>query len=96
MARPTFSSANPGAVGLDACQFQVEPVVAVAGVFEEHIGEDIAGISAADDGVNVLVPVVVDISEGDAVSLLQVPETPGSGYILEEFSPCIAKHPIGH
>ena len=71
-------------------------MVAVPGVCKEHIGVHVPGIGPADHGVDVLIPVVVYIAEGDAVSLLQVSEAAGRGHVFKTLPAGIAEHSVGH
>ena len=70
-------------------------MVAVPGVFEQDIGGDIAGVGSAHGGVDILVPVVVDVAEGDGVPLLPVAETSGDRNLLEECPAGVAEHAVG-
>src|ERR1039457_6965190 len=59
-----------GAVRLHSPQPHTEPVVAVAGVFEETECVAVTRGRAADYRQNVFIAVVVDVREGHAVSLV--------------------------
>ena len=50
-----------------------QPVVSVSGVAEERVEEGVVDEGTAEVDEEVLVAVLIDISEGDAVSLLQMP-----------------------
>ena len=67
-------------------------MVAVPGVFKEHIGVHVSRIGSADHCVDVLIAVVVDIAEGNAVPFLQVAKAAGSGYIFEMRCPAALRN----
>jgi len=52
----------------------LKPMVSVARILEQSLPINIARVSAAHVGENVLVPVVVEIGEGNTVALLQMAE----------------------
>ena len=61
-------------VRLDANQPQCHPVSVVAGVFKQHVTESIAGVKSAQLMEQVLVSVIVQVTERHSVTLLDVPE----------------------
>src|SRR5262249_39041243 len=62
--------ADGHAIGLDAPQLELDPMIAVAGIGEELIAIVVPGVGAAHDRVDVLIPIVVDVAERDRVALL--------------------------
>ncbi len=44
----------------------------------------------------ILVAVIIDISEGDSVTLLKMSETTGEGDIVESATEVVAEHDVGH
>ena len=91
-----YARSESSAIRLDAPQLQGKPAVAVTGVFKEYIGVHVAGIGTTDNGVNILVAIVVQVAKGDAMPFLQVANSSRSRDILEKITPVIAKHPIRH
>ena len=65
-----YARADGGAVGFHAHKLELQPVVAMAGIRVEDVRVGIAGDSAAHILMDVLVAVVVEVREGDAVPLL--------------------------
>lgn len=66
------------------------------GIFVEH-GPVIIGFDgAAHLFEDILVAVVIDITKGNAVALLQMPEPAGGGHILEVSALGVAEHAIGN
>ena len=62
--------AGAEAIRLHAGQVQLDPVVAVAGILVEREPELVAGIDASHVLDDVLIAGVVDVAEGNPVSLL--------------------------
>ena len=69
--------------------------VSVARVFEEYILVEVARIGAAKHRVDVLIAVVVDIGEGDAVALLDMAEAAGRARVLKTATAFVAQHAVG-
>src|SRR5690606_34325167 len=89
-------SSDCGAIGLRTLKFEFDPAVTVAGICEELIGVIVRDNGTTDDGINVLVSVVIEIAESDAMALLQLAESAGSGYVLKTDASVIAEHPAGN
>ncbi len=81
--RDVDASSETGSVGIAAVEANRDPVVVVSGVLEECVLVSVAREEPTQLVVEVLVPVVVDVDEGDAVALLQVPESAGGGDVQE-------------
>src|SRR5579859_7451380 len=69
-------------------------MVAEAGVKENCAAIIISRIGATDFDEDVLVPVIIEIGEGNAVALLQMSEPAGGGDVLEEFALSVTEHAI--
>mmetsp|Transcript_1424 Transcript_1424/g.4853 ORF Transcript_1424/g.4853 Transcript_1424/m.4853 type:complete len:315 (-) Transcript_1424:1473-2417(-) len=65
-----------------------------AGIHEGGVGDGVADEGPADVGEDVLVPVVLEIGEGNGVALLKVAETPLEGDVLEGAVPEVPPHDI--
>ena len=85
------SRADGRAVGLDADQLDVDPVVAVARVLEQPERMGIAGGRPAHVEDDVVVAVVVHIGERDAVALVELAGSGGAGHIHERLAVAIAQ-----
>ena len=70
------SRPNGGTVGLQAFQFERYPVVAVSRVPEQDALVLIARVGAADLGEHILIAVVREVSERNAVSFCRMPKPP--------------------
>ena len=66
--------ADGGAVGFHALELEFQPVVPVARIGEKLVVVVVAFDRAANDGIDVLVAVIVDVSKGDPMALLQLAE----------------------
>ena len=71
-------------------------MVAVPRVFKENILEHVSGIGPAQDRIDILVAVVIEVAKGHAVPLLQMAEAAGGGNVLKEAPGGIAEHAVGH
>src|SRR5207248_11168977 len=71
----TNSRTQREAVRQRADQIELDPVVAVSRILEERRPEAVRGVCAANHLDHVLVAIVVDVAERDAVALLQVTES---------------------
>ena len=67
-------------------------MVAVPGILEQNAFVRVAWVGAADLGKNVLIPVVSEVAERDAVALLQNAKSSRSGYVLKRLPRVVAKH----
>jgi hypothetical protein len=83
------------AVGANALELEFEPAISVARIGEELIAINVRVYRATDDRVNILIAIVIDVSEGDAMSLLQLPETTGGRDVLKAPLAIVAEHSIG-
>ena len=82
-------------VGLDAFEAKSEPVMVVAGIFKQDILVEVAVIGSAEDDVDVLVAVVVEVGKGDPVAFLDVAEAAGEGRIQKVLAASVAHHAVG-
>ena len=64
------------------------------GIPEQQVLVDVAGECPAHDDIDVLITVVVEVAEGDAVAFLNVAEPAGGGDVLEEVPVGIAEHAV--
>ena len=79
-----LGSSLPVAVGA-ALKFQIKR--------EKHIAVVVSAIRPANHLVDILIAVIIDVTEGDRMTLLEDPKSSGSRHILETFPSVIAKHP---
>ena len=89
------ASAHGVSVGLDAFEAEGEPVLAVAGIFKEDILVEVAVIGSAEDDVNVLVAVVVEVGQRRPRGLLDVAEAAGEGRLLKCWPPALCIMRLG-
>src|SRR6266545_181671 len=91
------AGADAEAVGADAGQRDLQPVIAIAGeVAIEGVVGVVAGVVAAKLGENVEVAVVVDVGEGDAVTLVAgAGEADGGGEVGEGAVAVVVKEAVG-
>src|SRR5580700_6656971 len=59
-----------GAVGLHTNQIQADPIIAIPGILEKSEGVAVAQHRPAGFGEEIFIAVVVNISKGNAVSLM--------------------------
>ena len=59
-----------GPVCLHAHQLQIDPVIAVAGVFEQTESVTVPGHGAADRSDDVFIAIIIDVRKGDTVSFV--------------------------
>src|SRR5690606_12147060 len=87
-------TADSGAVG--GCPFEEngDPLVVISGIFEKGILKIVAGICSSHFSVNILVTVIVKISETDTVAFLKMAEPSGCGNILKIFAIMVAEHTV--
>ena len=71
-------------------------MVAVSWVMEESVVVRVTGEEPTNLVIQILVTVVIDVSERNAVSLLQVAETAASTDIFKALPIRIAEHDVGH
>ena len=90
------ANSEAGSVGFDAVEADSDPVVVVAGVLEECVLVPVAGKEPAQLVIEVLVTVVVDVDEGDAVTLLEMSEPARGSDVQESLPPIISQHDVGH
>ena len=81
-----------GAVRAPAFEFQLDPAVAVSGVPEEDVLVYVPREGATDHREDILVSVVIDVPEGDAMPLLQVSEAAGGGDVLKVSAPAALRN----
>ena len=62
--------ADGAPVGFPPFQYQRDPVMACAGVQEQAVLVDVAFVSTSQDRVDILISIVIDITERHAVTLL--------------------------
>src|SRR5437016_3610494 len=67
-----YSGANGRAVGLNALQLELDPMIRMAGVFKQDPLEPIARVGAAHHFIYVLIAIIVEVCEGYCVAFLQV------------------------
>ena len=75
-------------------EFELEPVIREAGVLEQDVGIHVAGHRTTHVFVHILIPVIVDVSKGNAMAFLQVSKAAGCGDVLEEASLRVSIHPV--
>lgn len=81
---PQFDSgAYPKSIRIDAAKTDCDPVMLMTGILEEHVPEGVVRIGAAHLDVKILIAILIDIAEGDAVPLLKVTETSRLRHILK-------------
>ena len=83
-------------IGLPPGQFQAQPVVSLAGVFEEDIVIAIAGYCASHLDEEIEVAVSIPIGTGDAMTLLEVSGTGRARDIGESPAIDVLEHAIGN
>ena len=66
---------DSGPVGPNTFQPECNPAIPVPRVFEQHVSRDISLMRPTHDRVDVLITVVVEIAERDAVSFLDMSES---------------------
>jgi hypothetical protein len=86
--RDRDASPDGGAVGLHAGELQVDPVVAVPWILEEAQRVGIARRGAAHLEHDLLVAIVIEIGERDAMALVQLPGA-GRGRDVDERFPVL-------
>src|SRR5580698_5733056 len=59
-----------GPVGLDAYQLQIDPVIAIARVFEQAESMAVPGRGAADGSNDVLIAIIIDVRKDDTMSFV--------------------------
>ena len=84
------------AVRAPALELQREEVVRVAGVLVERVEEVVALVEAAELVEDVLVAVVVEVGERDAVALLEVAEAARDRDVGEVAPADVAQHHVRH
>jgi hypothetical protein len=77
------ASTNGRAVGRFSVKLERDPLIRRAGINEERIPVIVTAVGSADDGIHILVAVMIQIGEGNAVAFLQMPHAQGGGYLLE-------------
>src|SRR5687768_16881373 len=88
--------ADGGAIGGASLEREPDPgIAAPARILEQRAGEPVPGERPAQYHVDVLVAVAVEIREGGAVALPEMPEAPGQGDLLEPLSLYAPEHSIG-
>src|SRR5437762_6561939 len=60
------------AIGFDADQLDVDPILVVAGILEDPEGVGIGRRSAAHGSQNIFVTVILQVGKGSTVSFVQV------------------------
>ena len=74
---------------------QADPIVAVAGIFEQTKSVAIAGHRAADFREEIFVSVVVHVGEGDAVSFMEFARARGRGDVGKKLALLIVQQDVG-
>jgi len=82
-------------VRLPPLQPQLDPMVPVARVLQQHVRVLVAVVGTPEVFVHVLVAVVVEIREGHRVPLLQRAEPAAGRDILEAPPAVVPEHPVG-
>ena len=67
----------------------------VAGIFKEDVLVEVAVIGSAENDVDVLVAVVIEVGKGDPVAFLDVAEAAGEGRLLKALPASVAHHAVG-
>src|SRR5688572_31620939 len=88
--------ADGGTIGRAALEREPDPgIAAPARILEQRAGEPVAGERSAQNHVDVLVAVAIEIRECGAVALPEMPEASGQGDLLEPLSLHAPEHSIG-
>lgn len=89
------SGAVRQATGFGSDEFDMQVAVVVPAVEEQRVVELIAGQHAAELRVDVLITIVVDIGERNAMPFLQMAEPSGCADVQEVHALVIAQHDVG-
>lgn len=94
--RTSSTRTDRGAVGLGPDEAEMKPAVRRSGILEQCIAGRVPGEGAAHADVDVLIAVIVEVGEGDPVTLLDVAGASGGGDFLEAFPGVVSEHPVGN
>src|SRR5262249_4375132 len=85
---------NCAAIGLDAFELQSKPMIAESRVLVKDVEGSVSIINAAHALEYVLGPIIVQVAEGDAMALLQMPEAARACDVLENRSAGVPEHTV--
>ena len=75
------AGADRRSIGTGSDESNGDPIVSESGVFKERVIELVPGCPSAHLHIEVLVPIVIKVGEGDSVSLLEMAESPVPGNV---------------
>src|SRR5205823_4890136 len=82
-------------VGFSAFQFELYPMIGIAGVKEQNAPVVVARIRSADHCIDILSAVIVEVGKTNTMPLLQMTRPRSGSHVLEVLACCVAKHSIG-
>src|SRR5580704_4624105 len=83
------------AVCLHTVEVKTDPVVTVAGIFEETKGVAVADHGPADFREQIFVSVIVNVGKGDAVSFMELAGARGRRHVREELTFFVVQQDVG-